>query len=145
MASNDYAYLDAVLQCVICIQPFTNPKMLQCGHTFCQECLQGVLNASRQTGRVSCPTCREATPIPTSGIAGLRTDFKVNTIMEARRQRSNRRSTDTCNMCKFRGRNVIAKMFCVDCNVSYCEECLLVHNANPMFKDHDVVSTCEVC
>ena len=139
-APNGIVYLDDLLKCTVCVEPFTNPKMLQCEHT-CQECLQDVYNVSRQTGRISCPTCREATPIPPSGIAGLRNDVKVNQLTEVHLQVSNRRSTDTCNMCTFRDRKVIAKVFCVNCNVGYCEDCLRVHSANPVFKDHNVVSS----
>jgi hypothetical protein len=66
--SIDDTCLDDLLECIICFGPFTNPKVLQCGHTFCQECLQKHHDASQEDRRrpsasISCPTCREKTPI----------------------------------------------------------------------------------
>ena len=142
----DDNYLGDLLQCSICLESFTNPKMLQCGHTFCQECLQQHHNASQEDRRrpsasISCPTCRKPTPIPPNGIAGLLHDFKVSQMEEVLRKgkQCNRRSTNTCTPCASQNKTVGAKVYCVSCDANYCKGCLRKHSANPVFKDHTVV------
>lgn len=46
---------------------YTDPKLLQCTHIFCQSCLE-VLGATDHHGKlfVICPTCSEMTPLPIS-------------------------------------------------------------------------------
>ena len=56
--------------CSVCLCAYTDPKLLICGHVFCRECLERLL--SRRNGKfLSCPICRQDTPIPDSGVAGL--------------------------------------------------------------------------
>ena len=42
------------MNCSICLETFLNPRILLCGHTFCEECLKkSIVNYN-----LSCPTCR---------------------------------------------------------------------------------------
>ena len=141
----EFSSFDDLLLCVICYEPFTNPKMLQCGHTFCEHCLQRCHNASQEErwsrrGNLSCPTCREITSVPENGIAGLRNDFKMNKMDEVLRKTNihNRASTNLCNPCMSKKKTVVAKVYCINCNINYCDECLRTHSVNSVFKDHTV-------
>lgn len=76
---------EELLTCMICFDSYTNPKMLTCGHTFCEDCLAGYNNSYIQQkkhvpGQLPCPTCREFTPLPKVGISGLKNDFKIEKI-----------------------------------------------------------------
>ena len=42
-------------ECAICLEPFKDPVLLPCTHTYCRACLQGM----RQD---ACPTCRAPLP-----------------------------------------------------------------------------------
>ncbi|KAF9946943.1 E3 ubiquitin ligase [Modicella reniformis] len=44
---------DVALQCNICVDYFSSPFTIECGHTFCYECLHAWLEIQK-----SCPTCR---------------------------------------------------------------------------------------
>ena len=71
--------LEDFLRCMVCFEPFKAPKVLQCQHTFCEECLSS-WNGKGGGGQkgISCPTCRKRTPLPNeNNIAGLPSDFKV--------------------------------------------------------------------
>ena len=138
--------LEELLQCMICYEPYCNPKILQCGHTFCEECLQGYHNANQKecrflSGNLPCPNCREITSIPMNGIAGLRNDFRMKKMEDVFRKMAihNRASTSLCNPCQSLKMMVVAKVYCIKCNVNYCEKCLLKHMANPVFEGHTVV------
>ncbi|XP_066269033.1 tripartite motif-containing protein 3-like [Branchiostoma lanceolatum] len=56
------------LTCSICLDLFTAPKTLPCGHTFCQDCL--LEHAAVQVPSV-CPLCRFAIKTPPGGIPNL--------------------------------------------------------------------------
>ncbi|XP_068131213.1 E3 ubiquitin/ISG15 ligase TRIM25-like [Hyperolius riggenbachi] len=53
------AELRKELECSICLNTYTNPITLLCGHSFCWECMDGVLDTQKTSGGYSCPECRE--------------------------------------------------------------------------------------
>ncbi|PIA14951.1 hypothetical protein COEREDRAFT_82370 [Coemansia reversa NRRL 1564] len=52
-AETRVAQVAEALQCAVCLEVFSQPHSLACGHTFCQGCLLEWLPQRRQ-----CPTCR---------------------------------------------------------------------------------------
>ena len=54
------------IECGICLQPFVNPRLLQCGHTYCKNCLDEVLVFNSDGSAViNCPKrCEGANHIP---------------------------------------------------------------------------------
>ena len=71
------------LNCSICLDTYTDPKLLQCFHVYCQQCLMPLVDRDQQ-GQLglSCPTCRQVTPIPDRGVAGLQPAFHINHLLE---------------------------------------------------------------
>lgn len=69
------------LECAVCFSQFNNvfntPKVLQCGHTFCLECLARINIKSSQPESLQCPLCRAYTPLPVPGLPKLATDMEV--------------------------------------------------------------------
>nr|XP_020450989.1 RING finger protein 186-like [Monopterus albus] len=79
------------LECSICFSQFNNvfrcPKMLQCKHTFCLECLARMNVKSPEPSAIQCPLCRGLTPLPTLGLPRLTTDSAVLSYLPAAMQR----------------------------------------------------------
>ncbi|KAM3868429.1 uncharacterized protein ACN63O_008115 [Diretmus argenteus] len=79
------------LECAICFSQFNNvfrcPKMLQCKHTFCLECLARMNVKSAQPNAIQCPLCRSLTPLPDLGLPKLATDSDVLSYLPAAMQR----------------------------------------------------------
>ena len=77
--------LEEQLKCAICLDTYTDPKLLHCLHVYCRECLVRLVVRDQQ-GRLSlsCPSCRQATPIPANGpgVAGLQPAFQTNQLLE---------------------------------------------------------------
>ena len=75
--------IEEQLNCSICLDTYTDPKILQCFHVFCRQCLVP-LGVRDQQGQLSlpCPTCRQVTPIPARGVAGLQSAFHINNLLE---------------------------------------------------------------
>ncbi|XP_077122998.1 E3 ubiquitin/ISG15 ligase TRIM25-like [Ranitomeya variabilis] len=46
------------LLCSICMDIYTDPVTLRCGHNFCRVCIDGVLDTEGGYGEYSCPECR---------------------------------------------------------------------------------------
>ena len=71
------------LNCSICLDVYTDPKMLHCFHVFCQTCLVRLVFRDEQGQLVlSCPNCRHITPVPANGVAGLQPAFLINQLLD---------------------------------------------------------------
>ena len=91
MAEKVVERVEEQLNCSICLDTYTDPKILQCFHVFCRQCLVP-LGVRDQQGQLSltCPTCRQATPIPARGVAGLQSAFHINNLLEILEDSSNK-------------------------------------------------------
>ena len=83
MAEDALKKLEEQLNCSICLDTYTNPKLLQCFHVYCQQCLVPLVDRD-QRGQLglSCPICRQVTPVPNRGVAGLQSAFHINHLLE---------------------------------------------------------------
>jgi hypothetical protein len=53
--------VEKMLECSICLQPFTKPQILfPCAHTFCEQCVLGSMEteSALRVGEMTCPECR---------------------------------------------------------------------------------------
>ena len=50
--------LEDQLTCGICLDYYTEPKLLQCFHVFCKQCLERLVVCDRQVLSLDCPSCR---------------------------------------------------------------------------------------
>ena len=83
MAEEALKKLEEQLNCSICLDTYTNPKLLQCFHVYCQQCLVPLVDRD-QRGQLglTCPICRQVTPVPNRGVAGLQSAFHINHLLE---------------------------------------------------------------
>ena len=83
MAEKALKKVEDELNCPICLDIYTDPKILQCFHVYCQGCL-GRLVFRDQHGHLvlTCPNCRQLTPVPANGVAGLNPAFHINHLLD---------------------------------------------------------------
>lgn len=77
---------DDLLQCPICLEVLNDPKVLDCQHTFCANCLK-VHHATecqrrRTENFLDCPTCRERTNLINNSVDCLPGNYIVRDIIE---------------------------------------------------------------
>ena len=71
------------LNCSVCLDVYTDPKLLQCLHVFCQTCLVRLVFRDEQGQLVlSCPNCHQITPVPANGVTGLQPAFHINCLLD---------------------------------------------------------------
>ena len=83
MAAKVLQEVEDELNCTICKDTYTDPKLLQCYHIYCQKCLVKLAVRDQQGGQlITCPICRHTTPVPANGVAGLQPAFQINHLLE---------------------------------------------------------------
>jgi DNA-directed RNA polymerase subunit RPC12/RpoP len=65
------AELAEELRCPICYNLFIDPRTLNCGHSFCTECLRKYYEKIGKNNWLDCPVCRNRTTVPTRNILDL--------------------------------------------------------------------------
>ena len=138
--------LEDQLTCAICLDTFKEPKMLQCFHVYCKDCLQRLVVLDRH-GQVSfsCPTCQQSTILPPgTDVSSLQSAFHINhlfEIQEALEKLKDPRKLQ-CEKCSKPTRTV--QSFCRDCGQFICERCFETHSEWKEFSQHEVVSMEEI-
>ena len=85
MADKALKKVEDQLNCSICLDTYTDPKLLQCFHVYCQGCLvKLVVRDHGQQGHLvlTCPICRQVTPIPANGVTGLQPAFHISHLLD---------------------------------------------------------------
>ena len=94
MAEKVLEKLEEQLNCSICLDTYTDPKLLQCFHVYCRQCLVPLVDRD-QRGQLglTCPICRQVTPIPGRGVTGLQSAFHINRFLEIKESLQNPAAT----------------------------------------------------
>ena len=83
MAEKTLKKVEEELNCSICLDTYSDPKLLQCLHAFCRKCLVKLVVRDQQGELIlTCPICRHDTPVPANGVAGLQPAFQINHLLE---------------------------------------------------------------
>ena len=122
------------MECTVCHEHFTLPKLLPCGHLLCRHCLVSWLKSQPEA---NCPLCRCAIVDPKErkggsleDIAdGFPTDLAMAALVEADRLLSKQH---VCCVCV----NVAAASLCLICGDMLCSSCSNAHKKLSATKDH---------
>ncbi|XP_018423512.1 PREDICTED: E3 ubiquitin-protein ligase Midline-1-like [Nanorana parkeri] len=116
------AALGEELSCSICLNLYTEPVSLRCGHNFCRDCIGTALESQERSGVYSCPECREEyveRPV-------LEKNRKLCNIVEGFRSAQQEKTETFCTYCV--DTPVPASKTCLHCETSLCEKHLMAHN-----------------
>ena len=85
MAGEAIKQLEEQLNCSICLDTYTDPKLLHCFHTYCRKCLVKLVVRDQQGDlSLTCPICRQVTPVPANGVTDLQSAFQTNEFLRIR-------------------------------------------------------------
>ncbi|XP_068451776.1 E3 ubiquitin-protein ligase TRIM21-like [Clinocottus analis] len=147
MAAANYLPSEDQFLCSICLDVFTDPVTIPCGHNFCKNCITEHWNTS---DRCQCPMCNE--------VFTSRPDMKVNTLFsevisqfrQSAQQKASSSSSEQqeskpgevpCDVCT--GTKLKALKSCLVCLVSYCETHLEPHLTASRLKRHQLMDPVE--
>ncbi|KAM3922003.1 LOW QUALITY PROTEIN: E3 ubiquitin/ISG15 ligase TRIM25-like [Leptodactylus fuscus] len=120
MASLD---LKDELTCSICLNIYTDPVTLRCGHNFCRECIDRVLDAQKKITAYSCPECREEfweRPV-------LQRNTTLHNVAECIRGPQPEKKTGViCTYCIHTSTPAVKS--CLLCEASLCDDHMKVHS-----------------
>jgi len=76
------------LTCPVCLDPGfrSKPKILSCGHTICQPCLEPL----ERDSLLSCPCCGHVTDVSRGGVACLTTNVFIDSQIDQLLRRHNK-------------------------------------------------------
>ncbi|XP_039664296.1 E3 ubiquitin-protein ligase TRIM21-like [Perca fluviatilis] len=147
MAAANYLPSEDQFLCSICLDVFTDPVTIPCGHNFCKKCINEHWNINDQH---LCPMCKEA--------SNTRPDLRVNTFIsemvaqfrQSAQQKASSSSSEQqvskpgevpCDVCT--GTKLKALKSCLVCLISYCETHLEPHLTASRLKRHQLIDPVE--
>ncbi|XP_040191653.1 E3 ubiquitin/ISG15 ligase TRIM25-like [Rana temporaria] len=121
------ADLGKELECSVCLNIYTDPVTLKCGHNFCRDCIGRVLDTQEWSGGYSCPDCRERF----HNRPALRRNTTLRNIVEnfLSSQPDQELSGVFCTYCIHT--LVPAVKSCLHCEASLCDNHLRIHSKSP--------------
>ena len=140
MAEKVVQQLEDQLNCSICLDTYTNPKLLQCFHVYCRECLVHLVTRD-QRGQLSltCPNCRQVMPVPDTGVSGLQSAFHINHLLEIVEEHKKEKDTAIAETTESVATGVALqqqsshctehvdeelKLYCLTCSEVICYKCV---------------------
>ena len=118
--------LEQQLTCPVCLDIYTNPKILPCHHSFCQHCLEGLtINPQENKYFINCPTCCTPTELPEQSVsAAFPVAFHINNLKEVH---SLMKQEGVMNCSKHDNSLTI---FCEFCQELICCDCAICDHRN---------------
>ncbi|XP_026189229.1 E3 ubiquitin/ISG15 ligase TRIM25 [Mastacembelus armatus] len=131
------------LSCPICLQLYSDPVVLPCGHNYCRACICKTVDALDKKAKtiLRCPECREEY----RSVDSLQKNFKLCSIVEGYQAAAQQLDPQTvaenmkvfCDHCI--DEQSLAVKTCLKCEVSLCSRHLEKHNEKETFKTHTMV------
>ncbi len=150
---------EKLLQCAICLNDYTDPRSLDCRHSFCLKCLQEHYESSQhrrgrsedEKHKLLCPTCQQFTTLPQGEVTNLQIDFRIGQIKDAlvhtekdhmdqehAAQSGVKRQRVVCEVCDEAWRDQTAEKYCSECGLHLCMQCGREHVEKDVFQHHAV-------
>ena len=137
---------DVNVYCLLCVSGIERPKVLKCGHGFCEPCLQIYydhyhIQYQQESITMPCPTCRKLAKVPDAGLVSL-DDGPVSLQHEKCRRISQATvGNQRCDVCVVDKEATVgsARYYCGKCAMNLCDGCYANHCQQRLFKSHHVV------
>ncbi|XP_038054645.1 E3 ubiquitin-protein ligase TRIM71-like [Patiria miniata] len=134
------------LECSICTNRFRQPKLLDCLHSFCLQCLQELRQSQDPSGtKLTCPLCRCETTLKGSGVADLPNNFAFSALVEEvtmqEKLLEGQGSDIKCQACDEENQAISR---CMDCDHFLCQECQKAHKRMTAMKSHKIYTLAQL-
>ncbi|XP_031438428.1 tripartite motif-containing protein 16-like [Clupea harengus] len=143
MAEASVVWSQDQFSCPICLDLLKDPVTINCGHSFCMDCITSCWDQEDLKGVHSCPQCRQTfTPRPVLGrntmLAEVVEKLKIMGLQAAPAAHCYAGPGDVeCDVCIGRKRKAVKS--CLMCLASYCDTHFRIHNDLNPGKKHKVI------
>ena len=108
----------AQLNCAICLERYTDPRMLPCQHTYCKDCIFHLpVELENGIHIVKCPSCRESIQLGDQGASDLPAAFQINQFLEID-ELLRKNVPQVCSE-----HNKLKELYCETCEELICIKC----------------------
>lgn len=121
----------------------TDPRILDCLHSFCKECLVIKQEQATKKDVVICELCETHTRLPNDSIDSLTTNIFVTNIGRVE-EITNSNCSFYCTFCEDQGDTEVASSRCLTCGDWLCLACAGRHCGTTVTKRHKVVTLDDV-
>ncbi|XP_038059604.1 E3 ubiquitin-protein ligase TRIM33-like [Patiria miniata] len=126
------------LQCAICLSRYNEPKLLDCIHSFCLNCLQHHRESEGPNAmKIMCPLCRQETTLSRNSVEDLPTNLSLSALVEEfsiqEQLLEGQESQIQCQSCDDEN---WAISFCMECAHFMCQDCHKAHARLAVTKSH---------
>ena len=146
------AAISLMLECPICQEQLSDPRVLPCQHTFCLHCLEKIREHQSTTESIPRPVCRATYHLSIAGIDDLPKNVFAGNLIDVVHQgdlqgqtrygSSNMVSIQLCTLdtdeC-----SEPATVYCDVCDVYMCEQCELSHKNSKFARKHKKMAISE--
>jgi len=137
--------LDDIMQCPICTEMYTDPRVLPCVHMYCLKCIMEWSKDKQPEDKVACPLCRKEFTLPSNGVEGLPKNFYVASFLEMKELLSVESKTNFCEVCNPDEESgsevqIVASDYCFECQMKLCRKCAEQHKVIKATRSHKPVS-----
>lgn len=110
------------LRCGLCLKPYTDPRLLNCLHSFCMGCIKDHVEKNKWKKSLLCSLCQKEMLIAKEGLEMIPKDYYI----KARQDVNKLLSTSQCDLCTG---NELAKSRCLNCDINLCANCKVKHSS----------------
>ena len=136
--------LEEDLECTVCLEVLKDPRTLPCCHSFCKDCLEGVVQTCRDTARhgqpireIPCPNCRATFPLdPDKHVADMPRNHFICNLVKVAAVLDRGIGVPCSHKCD----QSYSVAHCVTCEKFLCRECLTGHDNYRGHNGHSVLT-----
>ncbi len=136
--------IEQELTCAVCLDRFTEPKVLPCLHTYCKGCIDTLVAKSREKSAIVCPKCRERYALPIGGASGFLSNFTLKNLVEVLKVHETagpgKEDASKVLRCENGLDENVAVARCLVCSVYLCDSCWKHHVKMVATRNHETVS-----
>ncbi|XP_038662254.1 tripartite motif-containing protein 16-like [Scyliorhinus canicula] len=141
MAASQQFSFEEELCCAICLELFTDPVTIPCGHNFCMECIKSYWDKEVHMKSDSCPNCRASFPHKPHLCKNIALCEVVGKISKPAKMAPRESCLDPddaeCDFCI--DQKVKATKSCLVCMASFCDMHIRPHHVNAALSHHKLV------
>ncbi|CAB4000705.1 tripartite motif-containing 45-like, partial [Paramuricea clavata] len=126
------------LTCSVCLEPFKDPKVLPCLHSYCHVCIVN-LTKNANSNTINCPECRLAVEVDEKTVSTLPSNFFVNNLLATMTLTNDQPSAKKI-LCENCDSEDAAQNRCNECGMFLCQYCTEFHKRSRSTKHHELVT-----